>query len=284
MSAVRHRCLIRLVVWRRRAPFKQNTSHNVESLKWFLTHPGWRKPLFSFLYRGGSTSCLQCVISIWAGLKRNPRHTWSTNHSSCKYFSFVKRNKPRTDVETHLVWLRRESRADGPLVSLRLQMLDWPPHGNFAHTARCKGHIQRRNLNERDWDLFAFLLSPPPDCCMCIIPCRLKVSHVVSRYQFGGGYINHPNSEQQMSKKRKSPDDQDFEDYPPAGTSDQGRSDGHKWECESWTVVRVQLCELLRDSLVYFFTFRYSNGSLQIVYCRQKGIETCWYTEDAQLL
>lgn len=32
-----------------------------------------------------------------------------------------------------------------------------------------------------------------------------------------------------MSKKRKSPDDQDFEDYPPAGTSDQGRSDGHKY-------------------------------------------------------
>uniref|UniRef100_A0A3P8R9X3 Phosphodiesterase n=1 Tax=Astatotilapia calliptera TaxID=8154 RepID=A0A3P8R9X3_ASTCA len=66
---------------------------------------------------------------------------------------------------------------------------------------------------------------PPHDCCMCIIPCRLKVSHVVSRYQFGGGYINHPNSEQQMSKKRKSPDDQDFEDYPPAGTSDQGLTD-----------------------------------------------------------
>ncbi|XP_013124483.1 cAMP and cAMP-inhibited cGMP 3',5'-cyclic phosphodiesterase 10A isoform X3 [Oreochromis niloticus] len=60
---------------------------------------------------------------------------------------------------------------------------------------------------------------------MCIIPCRLKVSHVVSRYQFGGGYINHPNSEQQMSKKRKSPDDQDFEEYPPAGTSDQGLTD-----------------------------------------------------------
>ena len=41
-----------------------------------------------------------------------------------------------------------------------------------------------------------------------------------------------------MSKKRKSPDDQDFEESPRAGCSDQGRSNAQKWRCESWTKTR----------------------------------------------
>ena len=38
VSAVRHQCLIRLVVWRRRAPFKQSTSHSTSK-----NLNGWKK-------------------------------------------------------------------------------------------------------------------------------------------------------------------------------------------------------------------------------------------------
>lgn len=115
-------------------------------------------------------------------------------------------------------------------------MLGWPAHGNFAHTARREEDNQRRDLNERDWDLFVFLLlSPPADCCMRCVPRRLKVFHVICTFRLSGGQIHHPSREQQMSKKRKSPDDQDFEESPRAGCSDQGRSNGQKWRGESWT-------------------------------------------------
>ncbi|KAK2922010.1 hypothetical protein Q8A73_001495 [Channa argus] len=69
---------------------------------------------------------------------------------------------------------------------LRLQMLGWPPHDGRV---RC-------------------------------VSCWLKVSHVISRYRFSGGEIHHLNRTQQMSKKRKSPDDQDFEESSLAGCSD----------------------------------------------------------------
>lgn len=89
-------------------------------------------------FLGGSTSCLQCVISIWEQFERNPWHTWSTNHFSCKYFSFVKENKPRGESSCPVK--EREARADRLHASLRLQMLGWPPHGNFAHTVPWKRH------------------------------------------------------------------------------------------------------------------------------------------------
>lgn len=54
-----------------------------------------------------------------------------------------------------------------------------------------------------------------------------------------------------MSKKRKSPDEQDFEESPPAGCSDEGRA--QKWKCRSWTVAQVLLCDSDRIPLMFVF-------------------------------
>ncbi|KAK2824145.1 hypothetical protein Q5P01_021320 [Channa striata] len=62
---------------------------------------------------------------------------------------------------------------------------------------------------------------PPHDARAPCVSCRLKASHGIGGYRFSGGQICHSNSAQQMSKKRKSPDDQDFEESPLAGCSDQ---------------------------------------------------------------
>lgn len=45
-----------------------------------------------------------------------------------------------------------------------------------------------------------------------------------------------------MSKKRKSPDDRDLEESPPAGGSDQGRRPGAVVRCESVKVWTEQVC------------------------------------------
>ncbi|XP_067380321.1 cAMP and cAMP-inhibited cGMP 3',5'-cyclic phosphodiesterase 10A isoform X2 [Channa argus] len=66
---------------------------------------------------------------------------------------------------------------------------------------------------------------PPHDGRVRCVSCWLKVSHVISRYRFSGGEIHHLNRTQQMSKKRKSPDDQDFEESSLAGCSDTGLTD-----------------------------------------------------------
>lgn len=151
-------------------------------------HPEWRKGPFQ--EEVDQQVVLQCVISIWArfDIILDTRDRQITSAANISHLS--REISPSLSVETHLVRSRLGSAGPAGWPSPCLTAspdAGCPPHGNFAHTARWKTGIQRRDLNEWDWDLFAFVFSPPPDSCMCFISCWLKVSYTISRDRFSGG-------------------------------------------------------------------------------------------------
>lgn len=120
---------------------------------------------------------------------------------------------PQKNILSHLARSNRiwcGSCGIQELVALRA-----PPHRRAA-TLRKSADI--RHLNERGWGVL-----PPPDCWMCFISRRLKKKARPQQICGGSGSVRHQNREQQMSKKRKSPDEQE-----PlvAGGSAQGRTRG----------------------------------------------------------